>query len=328
MSYVTVNSVDFVFLLGYSRVNQTKREVFQLLQVRNLTKKFRDFTALQDISLTVEDGSVYGLVGYNGAGKTTLLKNIAGIYKPESGEVLFDGESIFENDLKKEQLFFMPDDLYFSAYSNMDKMAQFYSGYYKSFSFDTYKKLTEVFGLNPKKRINGFSKGMQRQAEMVLALSTHPKLILLDESFDGIDPQKRLLMKGLLKETIKENNTSVIISSHNLSELEDLCDHIGIINGKKIAVTGAVNELSRGRTKYRLAFSRSFTLDEFSELKCTGLKKDGQLAMFTVNGDISQAEAVIKKLHPAVIEKISLSLEEIFLQEMEGTDYDFKEILG
>ncbi len=299
-----------------------------MLEVKNLTKRFGDFTALQNISLRVEEGSVYGLVGYNGAGKTTLLKNIAGIYKPEEGEVLFQGENIFENAPKKEEIFFMPDDLYFSAYSNMDKMAQFYKGYYKNFSFDTYKKLTEAFGLDPKKRLNGFSKGMQRQAEMVLALSTHPKLILLDESFDGIDPQKRLLMKGLLKESIKENNTSVIISSHNLSELEDLCDHIGIINGKKIAVTGAVRELSHGRTKYRLAFARQFTLDEFSGLNCAGLKKDGQLAMFTVNGETTQAEEFIEKLSPAVVEKISLSLEEIFLQEMEGTDYDFKEILG
>lgn len=299
-----------------------------MLEVKNLTKRFGDFTALQDISLNVADGTVYGLVGYNGAGKTTLLKNIAGIYKPEEGGVFFDGENIFENDVKKEQIFFMPDDLYFSAYSNMNKMARFYSGYYKKFSFDTYKKLTEVFGLDPKKRINGFSKGMQRQAEMVLALSTHPRVILLDESFDGIDPQKRVLMKGLLKESIKENNTSVIISSHNLSELEDLCDHIGIINGKKIAVTGAVDELSYGRTKYRLAFARPFTLDEFDGLKCSGLKKDGQLAMFTINGSDEEAENKIAQLAPAVVEKISLSLEEIFLQEMEGTDYDFKEILG
>lgn len=299
-----------------------------MLEVKNLTKGFGDFTALQDVSLSVEDGTVYGLVGYNGAGKTTLLKNIAGIYKPETGEVLFDGENIFENATKKSQMFFMPDDLYFSSYANMDKMAAFYSGYYENFSFDTYRKLTEVFGLDPKKRINGFSKGMQRQAETVFALATHPKLLLLDESFDGIDPQKRVIMKGLLRETIKENNTSVIISSHNLSELEDLCDHIGIINGKKVVISGAVNEISNGRTKYRLAFARPFTLDEFDGLNCVGLKKDGQLAMFTINGSTDAAGSYIKKLAPAVVEKVSLSLEEIFLQEMEGADYDFKEILG
>ena len=299
-----------------------------MLEVKGLTKRFGDFTALSGISLTVDDGSVYGLVGYNGAGKTTLLKNISGIYKPEAGEVLFDGENIFENAPKKEEMFFMPDDLFFSAYSNMNKMASFYNGYYSKFSFDTFKKLTEAFGLDPTKRINGFSKGMQRQAEMVLALSTHPRLILLDESFDGIDPQKRLLMKGLLKEYIKENNTSVIISSHNLQELEDLCDHIGIINGKKISITGAVNEISFGRTKFRLAFARPFTLDEFSGLKCENLTKDGQLALFTVNGSTEQAEEKIRELNPAVTERISLTLEEIFMQEMEGTNYDYKEILG
>lgn len=289
-----------------------------MLEVKALTKKFGTFTALQDISLTVEDGSIYGLVGYNGAGKTTLLKNICGIYRPEGGEVLFDGENIFNNEAKKEEIFFMPDDLYFGAYATMNKMAAFYNGYYKRFSYDTFKKLTESFGLDPTKRINGFSKGMQRQAEMVLALSTHPKLLLLDESFDGIDPQKRILMKGLLKEAMAEGNLSVIISSHNLQELENLCDHIGIINGKKISVTGAVSELSYGKTKFRLAFARDFTLDEFKDIPCENLVKDGQLALFTVSGNTELAENQIAALKPDVTEKINLSLEEIFMQEMEG----------
>lgn len=298
-----------------------------MIEVKQLTKKFGTFTALQDISLSVENGSVYGLVGYNGAGKTTLLKNICGIYKPEKGEVLFDGENIFNNEKKKKELFFMPDDLYFGPYANMKKMADFYNGYYDRFNYSTFNRLVEAFGLDPKKRIAGFSKGMQRQAEMVLALSTHPRLLLLDESFDGIDPQKRLLMKGLLRETIKENNTSVIISSHNLQELENLCDHIGIINGKKIAVTGAVDDLSYGKTKFRLAFAREFTLEEFKDIKCDNLVKDGQLALFTVSGNTTEAEKQIKKLAPAVTEKISLSLEEIFMQEMEEKDYDYKEII-
>ncbi len=298
-----------------------------MIEVKKLTKRFGKFTALQDISLSVENGSVYGLVGYNGAGKTTLLKNISGIYKPEEGEVLFDGENIFNNEKKKKELFFMPDDLYFGPYANMKKMADFYNGYYTRFNYDTFNRLVDAFGLDPKKRINGFSKGMQRQAEMVLALATHPKLLLLDESFDGIDPQKRLLMKGLLKETIKENNTTVIISSHNLQELENLCDHIGIINGKKISITGAVDELSYGKTKFRLAFAREFTLEEFKDIKCDNLVKDGQLALFTVSGNTEEAEEQIKKLAPAVTEKISLSLEEIFMQEMEGTDYDYKAII-
>lgn len=297
-----------------------------MICVKNLTKKFGEFTALQDISLTVNDGSVYGLVGYNGAGKTTLLKNIAGIYKPEAGEVLYDGENIFNNAKRKEMIFFMPDDLYFAPYANMNKMAEFYNGYYSGFNYSTFNRLVALFGLDPKKRINGFSKGMQRQAEMVLALSTHPKLLLMDESFDGIDPQKRLLMKNLLKETIKNNNTTVIISSHNLQELENLCDHIGIINGKKVSITGAVDELSYGKTKFRLAFARDFTLEEFENIDCENLTKDGQLALFTVSGNTQQVEEEIKKLNPAVTEKVNLSLEEIFLQEMEGTSHDFKSV--
>lgn len=297
-----------------------------MISVRNLTKQFGDFIALQDVSLNIEDGSVYGLVGYNGAGKTTLLKNIAGIYKPEKGEVLYDGENIFNNAKRKEMIFFMPDDLYFAPYANMKKMAEFYNGYYSGFNYSTFNRLTNLFGLDPKKRINGFSKGMQRQAEMVLALSTHPKLLLMDESFDGIDPQKRLLMKDLLKETIKNNNTTVIISSHNLQELENLCDHIGIINGKKVSITGAVDELSYGKTKFRLAFARDFTLEEFENINCENLVKDGQLALFTVSGNTQEVEEQIKQLNPAVTEKVNLSLEEIFLQEMEGTSHDFKSV--
>jgi ABC-2 type transport system ATP-binding protein len=298
-----------------------------LIEVKNLTKRYGKFTALQNISLSVDKGGIYGLVGYNGAGKTTLLKNISGVYKPEEGTVFFDSKPVFDNPKVKEKIFFIPDDLYFGTYANMNKMANFYNGYYSKFDYSMFKRLTAAFGLDPTKRINGFSKGMQRQAEIVLAMSTHPDLILLDESFDGIDPQKRVLIKGLLMEYINDFNAAVIISSHNLTELEDLCTDIGIINGKKIAITGKVTDLSFGKSKYRLAFNRPFTLDEFSGINCQNLKKDGQLAMFTVTGDSEEVQEQIKALNPAVIERINLSLEEIFLEEMEGGSYDFKNIL-
>ena len=297
-----------------------------MIEVKNLTKRFGSFTALQDISLSVDRGTVYGLVGYNGAGKTTLLKNISGVYKPEEGAVLFDGENIFDNSVKKEKIFFIPDDLYFGAYANMKKMAAFYHGYYSGFSYETFEKLTKAFELDPTKRINGFSKGMQRQAEMVLAMSTHPDVILLDESFDGIDPQKRLLMKGLINEYVADCNGSVIISSHNLMELEDLCTHVGIINGKKIAVTGSVGDLSGGKSKYRLSFDRAFSLDEFAGINCQNLHKDGQLVSFTVMGESEETKAKIIALKPAVIERVNMTLEEIFLDEMEGGEYDLSKI--
>lgn len=299
-----------------------------MIEVKNLTKRYGAFTALQDVTLSVDKGDIYGLVGYNGAGKTTLLKNISGVYKPEEGGVFYDSKPVFDNPKLKEKIFFIPDDLYFGTYANMNKMADFYNGYYSKFDYGTFKRLTAAFGLDPTKRINGFSKGMQRQAEMVLAMSTHPEIILLDESFDGIDPQKRLLIKSLVTEYINDFNASVIISSHNLLELEDLCTDIGIINGKKIAISGKVSDLSFGKSKYRLAFSRPFTLDEFDGIECQGLRKDGQLALFTVTGDSDEVQEKIKTLKPAVIERVNLSLEEIFMEEMEGGEYDFKDIFG
>lgn len=299
-----------------------------MIEVKELTKQFGKFTALQDISLEIGKGDIYGLVGYNGAGKTTLLKNISGVYKPEKGGVYYNSKPVFDNPRVKEKIFFIPDDLYFGAYANMNKMADFYNGYYSNFDYNTFRKLTDAFELDPTKRINGFSKGMQRQAEIVLALSTHPELILLDESFDGIDPQKRILIKGMVMEYINDFEASVIISSHNLTELEDLCTHIGIINGKKITITGKVSELSYGKSKYRLAFNRPFTLEEFSGITCQNLRKDGQLAMFTVTGDTDEVQEKIKELKPAVTERINLTLEEIFMEEMEGGNYDFKEIFN
>ena len=159
-----------------------------MIEVVNVTKKFGDFTAIQDLNFKVSDGSIYGLIGYNGAGKTTLLKTITGVYKPDGGEVRLDGENAFDNAKMKQHMFYVPDDIYFAPYANMEKMAKFYNGFYPDFSFDTFRKLSEVFGLDTKARINGFSKGMQRQAEIVLGISTKPDFILFDETFDGLDP--------------------------------------------------------------------------------------------------------------------------------------------
>lgn len=299
-----------------------------MIEVKNLTKRYGDFTALQDISLCVDKGDIYGLVGYNGAGKTTLLKNISGVYKPEEGAVFYNSKAIFDNPKVKEKIFYIPDDLYFSSYANMNKMANFYNGYYTRFDYGMFKRLTSAFGLDPKKRINGFSKGMQRQAEIVFAMSTHPEVVLLDESFDGIDPQKRLFIKNMLTEYVRDTGACVIISSHNLMELEDLCTDIGIINGKRITISGKVSQLSFGKSKYRLAFDRPFTLDEFSDIDYQSLKKDGQIVLLTIMGDSDEVKEKIKALKPTVIERINLSLEEIFMEEMEGGEYDFKNILN
>ncbi|HZK38959.1 MAG TPA: ABC transporter ATP-binding protein [Clostridia bacterium] len=297
-----------------------------MVDVINITKKFGDFTALSGLSFHVGKGSMYGLVGYNGAGKTTLLKTIAGVYKPEAGEVKILGENIFDNAKMKQKLFYVPDDLYFQPYASMEKMAKFYKGYYPKFSDTTFNKLTDLFGLDKTKRLNSFSKGMQRQAEMVLGMATLPEVLLLDESFDGLDPAKRNMAKKLLTEYVKEKECTVIISSHNLHELGDICDHIGLINGQKIVLDRAVDEISGSRSKFRVVFDRDIEQTDFDGIELKNFEKDGRIITLTAQGESAALEEKLQSMNPVLLENFPLSLEEIFLEEMEGTGYDLTKI--
>ncbi len=299
-----------------------------MIEVNKVTKKFGDFTAIRELSLKVGKASIYGLVGYNGAGKTTLLKTVAGVYKATNGEVLIGGENVYNNAIVKQRIFYVPDDLFFEPYSTLKSMSKFYKGYYPNFSDKTFGKLIEVFGLDSNKRINSFSKGMQRQGGMILGMSTRPSILLLDESFDGLDPAKRALMNNMLKEYTAETQCSVIVSSHNLHELADLCDHIGLINGQKIVMDCSVEEISGSRSKFRLLFEKELTKDDFSGIFINKFNKDGKLITITVSGDVDEAEKKLREMKPLSLEKFPLSLEEIFLEEMEGTEYDFSEIFS
>lgn len=299
-----------------------------MIEINNITKKFGDFTAIENMSFKVDNGSIYGLVGYNGAGKTTLLKTIADVYRATDGNVTIDGKKIKDNNKIKERIFYVPDDIFFVANSTMNKMAKFYSGFYSKFNYDTYNKLVELFGLNPDKRLNGFSKGMQRQAEMVLALSTRPDILLLDESFDGLDPAKRNLTKKLLLDYMAEKDCSVIISSHNLHELADMCDHIALIDGQKIAIDCAVDDMNGSRCKFRLAYTQNVDKNIFNGIEYKNYKADGKLVSFTVSKNIEEAERIIAQSNPVLIERFPLSLEEIFLEEMEDTNYDFEKLFS
>ena len=299
-----------------------------MIEVVNVTKKFGDFTAIQDLNFKVSDGSIYGLIGYNGAGKTTLLKTITGVYKPDGGEVRLDGENAFDNAKMKQHMFYVPDDIYFAPYANMEKMAKFYNGFYPDFSFDTFRRLSEVFGLDTKARINGFSKGMQRQAEIVLGISTRAKYMFFDETFDGLDPAKRSLIKNLLNEYMADTNASVIVSSHDLHELEGLCDHFGLINGKKLVLDSSIKELSEGRAKYRIVFKDDVTEEDIKSIgiNVKSFKRDGRIIFITVKGSEKETAAKLNTLSPIMVEPMPLSLEEVFLDEMEGTNYDFSKI--
>lgn len=297
-----------------------------MIEFNNITKKFGDFTAIEGITFKVEPSSIYGLIGYNGAGKTTLLKTAAGIYKPEAGTVLMDGQNTFDNNDVRKEMFYIPDDLYFPMNATPYSMAKFYSDYYPNFSWKTFDNLIELFGLSEKKRIRGFSKGMQRQTEIVLALASKPKYLLLDETFDGLDPQKRDITKKLFIEYIAEDEASIVISSHNLAELSNLCDHAGLINGKHLAMDCSVYDISQNYGKFRLIFDRDVTAEDFSGIKYRSLDIDGKIVTVVFEGNSIEEKQKLNALLPIAVDEYKLTLEEVFLNEMEDKKYDITKI--
>ena len=299
-----------------------------MIEIREVTKKYGKFPAVDKLSMTVDKGSVYGLVGYNGAGKTTLLKTVAGIYRADGGSVTVDGVDVFDSADVKRRMFYVPDDLYFNYNSSIEKMAKFYAGYYPKFSFETLDKLCGVFKLDKTARINSFSKGMQRQAAMILGMSTLPEILLLDESFDGLDPAKRSLMNNMLIEYAADRECSIIVSSHNLHELTDICDHIALINGKRIVLDCSVDDISASRCKFRVVFADEKSREDFADFDIKRFDKDGKIVTLSLGGDPEENEKKLNAMSPLLVEKYPLTLEEIFLEEMEDTDYDFKEIFG
>lgn len=295
-----------------------------MIEIKNLTKKYGSFTAIEDISFTVDKSSIYGLVGYNGAGKTTLLKTAAGMLKADGGEILFDGENIFDNGLLRSNLLYVPDEVYFIKGASLERMGKFYKDYYPNFSSKVFKNMTEAMGLDPKKNLGSFSKGMQRQAVVILALSTMPKYMLLDEVFDGIDPHKRNLCKKIFLEYMAETGCSIIMSSHNLQEISDLCDHVALINGKKLAMNVSVDDASNAYVKYRLIFDRDIDKSIFDGIENKGINIDNKFATIIVPSNFNDNR--LASLRPIHMDSVTLSLEEVFLNEMEDKDYDISKI--
>lgn len=299
-----------------------------MVEIKNVTKKFGAFTAIEGLSFSVGDSSVYGLVGYNGAGKTTLLKSAIGVYKPDGGEITAFGENTYDNPKIKQRMFYVPDELYFLPRATMEKMAAFYRRFYPSFDMKVFQNMADAFGLDATKRLAGFSKGMQRQAEMCFAMASRPEVLLLDEIFDGLDPAKRSMTEKIVLEYMSQSGCSVIVSSHNLHDLAGICDHIGLINGKKIVLDCSVDEMSASRLKYRVIFDRDVERDDFKDISVRRFTKDGKMIILTADGKQEDTEAKIMAMKPLLVEKFALTLEEIFLEEMEGSEYDISKIFS
>lgn len=294
-----------------------------MIEVNNITKHYGELIAIKDMSMNISDASIYGIVGHNGAGKTTLLKTMIGMFKPENGEILVDGENAYDNENIKQNMFFVPDELFFLPQSTITHMSKFYSGFYPRWNDEITIKLTDIFGLDIKRRISKFSKGMQRQVAIILALSSRPKYLLLDELFDGIDPVIRNIIRKLLIEVVAENNTTIVVSSHNLRELEDLCDHVGVINDKHIVYENSIDDLKNENIRYRIVFSYESNVEDFKNIKHSSINIMGQVVTFTAKENEEIVDEKLQKLNPILVEKISLGLEELFLDEMEVDDYDF-----
>jgi ABC-2 type transport system ATP-binding protein len=294
-----------------------------MIEVRNVTKRYGKLAALEDLELKIEKSSVYGLVGYNGAGKTTLLKIMMGIYRPDSGKVLVDGEIVYDNALIRQTMVMVPDEIYFLSQASIAEMSAYYKGFYPRWSNAVQQKLVKVFHLDEKERIARFSKGMQRQAAIVLALSTRPSYLLLDEPFDGLDPVMRDTVRRLILEMIAGTETTVVISSHNLRELEDLCDHIGIIDHRRIVYDNSIEALRAQRVRYRVALPHAASAEDFAALSLKDLVCIGQAATFVARESEAEADEKLRSLNPVLVEKFPLTLEELFLDEMEAKEDDF-----
>ena len=297
-----------------------------MIEVKGLTKTFDGFKALDEASLTAEKGSVYGLVGPNGAGKSTIIRHILGIYKGDSGEVLIDGENVWENSKIKGRIASIPDDWYYFNSATLKDMMKFYRGFYQNFSMERYEKLKEVFKLDENKNIRTFSKGMQKQAAFWLAISAMPEYLVLDEPVDGLDPVMRRQIWSILMADVAERQTTVLVSSHTLRELEDVCDDVGIMDKGKVLIERSLSELQDNMVKLQVVFDESVK-EVPKDIPALHVSSLGRVHTFIMRMNAGDATALLSKYAPVLIDAVPLTLEEIFIYELGGKDYAVKDII-
>ena len=299
-----------------------------MIEVRGLTKRFGDFTALCNVTCTIPEGCVYGMVGSNGAGKSTLLRLISGVYRPDAGEIFIDGQPIYENTAMKARIAFVPDELYFLGGADMRRMARLYAAAYPTFDKARFAALTASFRLDPTKPLSTFSKGMRRQASIILSLSSRPKYIFFDETFDGLDPIMRTLVKKLIVEDVLDRHATAIITSHSLRELEDTCDQLALLHKGGLVLESDVQNLKTSLFKIQIAFNHVYDRDFFAGLDILHYTRHGSVASFIVRGDREQTVAALQAKLPVLLDILPLSLEEVFTYEMEALGYIFNEEEG
>lgn len=298
-----------------------------MIKVSGVEKHFEDFKVLDDFSLEVRRGTVYGLVGPNGAGKTTIINHITGVLKPEKGSIEIDGERVFENGRVKQKVLSISDDwFYYSTYTVKD-MARLYANIYPAFSYVRYEKIKQIFGIDEKRQIRKLSKGMKKQVAFWLSLSAMPEVLILDEPLDGLDPVMRKQTLNMVIADVADREMTVLVSSHNLRELEDICDWVGIIHKGHMIIEKPLDDLKGSVRKYQLVFREDMSERLQAIPAVLHVSRIGSVYNVIAKGSEEETDRIMNALSPVVCEKISLTLEEVFIYELGGLGYDFKNII-
>lgn len=296
-----------------------------MVDVIGVKKSFDGFPALDGLDMYVPRGSIYGLVGPNGAGKSTILRHITGIYRQDEGDILVNGEPVFENEAVKKSIAYIPDDIFWFTQATLRDMMKYYAGIYPKFDRDRFEKLGADFDFDDRRQMRRLSKGMQKQAAFRLCLSMRPDLLVLDEPVDGLDPVMRRRMWSLIMEDVAENGTTVVVSSHNLRELEDVCDQVGIMKGGKMLLQRSLEELQENIVKVQIAMPDGGKLPE--DINIVHEATTGRLHTLILRGDSGEVEQKLAGAHPLFMDLLPLTLEEIFIYELGGADSEVKDIV-
>lgn len=298
-----------------------------MIQAVNVTKRFEDILAVDHIHAEIKEGNVFGLIGTNGAGKSTFLRMVSGILKPDEGEITVNGTKVFESVAAKQQFFYISDDAYYFSNASPEEMMQFYASVYPAFDQARFQKLLKGFDLDIRRKMNTFSKGMKKQVSILLGLCANTNYILCDETFDGLDPVMRQAVKSLFAEDMEERNLTPVIASHNLRELEDICDHVGLLHKGGILLSKELDDMKLNIHKVQCVLEDGMCAEDLVSLQKVKVEKRGRLYTLTVRGSRDEVETLMAGYHPVFYELIPLSLEEIFISETEVVGYDIKKLI-
>ena len=299
-----------------------------MIKINDVVKTFDGFRALDGLTMQVEKGSIYGLVGPNGAGKSTILRHITGVYRPDSGTIEVDGQPVYENPQVKQRIFSIPDELYYFTSATTRDMMKFYRGIYPNFSMERYEALKEAFAaVDEKHPIRRLSKGMQKQSAFWLALCCQPEILVLDEPVDGLDPVMRRQVWSLLMGDVAQRGTTVLVSSHNLRELEDVCDHVGILSKGKVLLQRSLTDLQDNVVKMQVVFDTQELPQLPPELEVLHASQVGRVHTLIIRGNAAQVKSQLAAYQPLLMDALPLTLEEIFIYELGGEDYEVRDIV-